>query len=72
MVEPLQLRRTHKDWDRVERIRLFVCVMRKLRDIRLPDFRDMIADAEAFFHIFYSLYEPAGSFPARAVTASVT
>ena len=67
MVEPLQLRRTHKDGDRVERIRLFVCVMRKLRDIRLPDFRDMIADAEAFLHIFYSLYEPAGSFPAGGI-----
>ena len=27
----------------------------------------MIADAEAFFHIFYSLYEPAGSFPAGGI-----
>ena len=27
----------------------------------------MIADAEAFLHIFHSLYEPAGSFPAGGI-----
>ena len=51
----------HQYRNRVQRIGFFICVMGKLRDVCFLDFRDIVSDAIAFFHIFYCINKHPGS-----------
>lgn len=61
MIEWLQFRCIHQDRNGIEGIRLFIGIVCQLRDVSLPDLRDMIADAETLLHVFDSLDETSGS-----------
>ena len=61
VIQCLKFAGIHQHRNRVQRIGFFICVMGKLRDVRFLDFRDIVSDAIAFFHIFYCINKHPGS-----------